>query len=70
MGPVYANAYLTLSTAAGPDAHHGFLKARVDNTYAFNLRRIESDNCEFIIVRVREALFRTRIHCGVYTRTF
>ena len=55
MGPVYANAYLTLSAAAGPDAHHGFLKARVDDTYAFTLRRVESDNHESIMVRVREA---------------
>ena len=55
MGPVYANAYLTLSAAAGPDAHHGFLKARVDDSYTFTLRRVESDNHESIMVRVREA---------------
>ncbi len=54
MGPVYANAYLTLSADAGLDAHHGFLKARVDDSYTFILRRVESANHKSIVVRVRE----------------
>ncbi len=55
IGPVYANAYLTLSVDAGLDAHDGYLKVRVDDTYAFTLRRVQSANHKSIVLRVREA---------------